>query len=302
MERRERANLGLNTLLLLPTAPPPQNSSVRGSWGLGAGRSAAVAASVAITLLLLTPAPGKQAGLRHVHTRCAAHRGAAGTNCLVAIEPKADPATFSAEELHELQNRFGVHGPQPRLAQLFTEGLDDLAPLRAHTLGRLADLRPKVLEESQRRGVNPMLMAAILFDEMQHAKPGKDVPLAAHSGLFRDHGPAQLSVDELVHQGLLRPEASPGEVDAAVARLLDPEQNVAILAGQLARLQGLLGVPKGHRLQVSTNPHDAKIAATLAYLHNGKLDYPQRILRYMQDPELHALIYTVQERPVSPLI
>jgi hypothetical protein len=261
-----------------------------------------VAASVASTLLLLTPQPMNQQGLRQVSSSCGPHRATPGTNCLVAIEPKADPATFTAEELHELQNRFGVHGPQPRLAQLFTEGLDDLAPLRAHTLSRLAELRPKVLKESQRRGVNPMLMAAILFDEMQHAKPGKDVPLAAHSGLFRDHGPAQLSVDELVHQGLLRREASPEEVDAALNRLLDPEQNVAILAGQLARLQGLLGVRHGHRLQVSTRPRDAKIAATLAYLHNGKLDYPQRILRYMQDPELHALMYAVQERPVSPLI
>ena len=30
----------------------------------------------------------------------------------------------------------------------------------------------------------------------------------------------------------------------------------------------------------------------LAYLHNGKLDYPSRILSYMQDPELHGLIYS----------
>ena len=25
--------------------------------------------------------------------------------------------------------------------------------------------------------------------------------------------------------------------------------------------------------------------------HNGKLDYPARVLGYMQDPELHGLIY-----------
>lgn len=41
-----------------------------------------------------------------------------------------------------------------------------------------------------------MLLAAILFDEMQHAKPGEDLPLAAHSGLFSTHGPAQLGLSE----------------------------------------------------------------------------------------------------------
>ena len=31
-------------------------------------------------------------------------------------EGGADPTTFTAEELKELQRRFGVHGPQPKLA------------------------------------------------------------------------------------------------------------------------------------------------------------------------------------------
>ena len=40
----------------------------------------------------------------------------------------------------------------------------------------------------------------------------------------------------------------------------------------------------------------------LAYLHNGKLDYPRRILRYMQDPQLHALLYGERKRATSALI
>ncbi|MEY2748004.1 MAG: hypothetical protein RLZZ168_20, partial [Cyanobacteriota bacterium] len=46
----------------------------------------------------------------------------------------------------------------------------------------------------------------------------------------------------------------------------------------------------------------AKAVATLAYLHNGKLDYPARILRYMQDPELHGLVFGQRKKPVSALI
>ena len=89
---------------------------------------------------------------------------------------------------------------------------------------------------------------------------------------------------------------------AALEKLLTPSENVKVLAGQIVRLQKLLGIAKGHRMEVSTSRRNAKIAATIAYLHNGKLDYPQRILGYMQDPELHALIYSTRQKIVPPLI
>ena len=221
---------------------------------------------------------------------------------LVAEAQDLNPAYFSAEEIRELQRRFGVHGAQPRLGQLFTKGLDHLAPLRAHTLARLEVVRPIVLEQSRKQQVNAMLMAAILFDEMQHAKPGDDIRILAESGLFQDHGLAQLSISELEKQGKLRPDASEAEVAAALEKLLTPSENVKVLAGQIARLQKLLGVPKGHRMEVSSSRRDAKIAATIAYLHNGKLDYPARILGYMQDPELHALMYSTRQLRLPPLI
>ena len=134
----------------------------------------------------------------------------------------ADPVQFSASELKQLQLRFGVHGSQPRLAQLFTQGIDQLQPLRSYTLSRIQDLQPLILKESQKRNVNPMLVAAVLFDEMRHAKPGEDLPIAAHSGLFQTHGPAQLGLGEMVHQGLLKPNASETDVSKARDRLLNP--------------------------------------------------------------------------------
>ena len=214
----------------------------------------------------------------------------------------ADPTTFTAEELQQLERRFGVHGPQPKLAQLFTRGMDQLTPLRNHTVGRLDSLRPVVLLESKRTGVNPMLLTAILFDEMQHAKPGEDLPLAAHSGLFSTLGPAQLGLSEMVKQGLLRPDASEAELADARNQLLDPERNVSLLAGKMARLLTLLNRDPANTFNVSTYRGNAKTVATLAYLHNGKLDYPARILRYMQDPELHGLIFSQRREPASGLI
>ena len=214
----------------------------------------------------------------------------------------ADPLEFSAQELQQLQQRFGVHGPQPKLAQLFTKGLDQLQPLRSVTLSRLEDLRPVVLAESQKRRVNPMLVMAVLFDEMQHAKPGESHPIAAHSGLFSTLGPAQLGLGEMVHQGLLRRDASEAELQQARTELLDPERNVALLVGKFARLSAELGYPRNRMLLASQSPRDAKSLAVLAYLHNGKLDYPRRVLRYMQDPELHALLYGHRRLVTSALI
>jgi len=52
-----------------------------------------------------------------------------------------------------------------------------------------------------------------------------------------------------------------------------------------------LGLPADAVLEASRSFFDAKAIATLSYLHNGKLDYPARVLRYMQDPALHQLVY-----------
>lgn len=215
---------------------------------------------------------------------------------------RPDPIDFSTEELRELNRRFGVHGPQPKLAQLFTEGLDNLLPLRNHTLSRIGELRPVILAESRRHSINPMLVAAVLFDELQHAKPGENTPLAARSGLFTTHGPAQLGVEEMVKQGLLKADATPEEVEEARLALLDPDRSVSLLVGEFSRLSKALGLPRNRTLMASHSPRDAKGLATLAYLHNGKLDYPGRILRYMQDPELHSLVFGQRKQEISPLI
>jgi len=215
---------------------------------------------------------------------------------------RPDPLHFSAAELEDLQRHFGVHGSQPRLAQLFTEGIDQLIPLRSRTLRELEDLKGVILSESDRHRINPMLVTAVLFDELQHAKPGENTRLAAESGLFQTHGPAQLSLGELQKQGLLPENPTSEQITAGRRLLLDPDSNVKVLVGQFARLSRRLGLPRHRVLEASGNPFDAKALATLAYLHNGKLDYPGRILRYMQNPELHALLYANRRVATSPLI
>ena len=226
----------------------------------------------------------------------------AQSSSALSQERDPDPTDFSAEELEHLQRRFGVHGPQTQLAQLFTRGVDQLQPLRANTLSRLNGLKPVIQREADRHRINPMLITAILFDEIQHSKPGEDLPFVVHSGLVDTHGPAQLGISELIHQGRLPADPSPQEIAAARDLLMDPDANVELLAAKLARLKGELGLDRRLILNASRSYVDAKAIATLAYLHNGKLDYPARVLRYMQDPALHGLIYSTTRPAPLPLV
>ena len=209
----------------------------------------------------------------------------------VLVEDRLEPTDFSPEELKLLQRRFGVHGPQTQLAQLFTNGVDQLKPLRSQTLDRLRELKPVILRESAAHRVNPILITAVLFDEIQHSKPGESLPFIAHSGLVKTHGPAQLGVSELIHQKRLPANPTQEEITWARKQLLDPEMNITFLAAKFQRLKLALGLPESLMLQASRSYLDAKTIATLTYLHNGKLDYPVRVMGYMQDPELHGLIY-----------
>ena len=252
--------------------------------------------AVAIASVVLTI--GVRLGLQQ--TDAARDLADSGSQTTQEIAP--NPADFSAEELEHLQRRFGVHGPQTPLAQLFTRGVDQLEPLRANTLSRLRSLKPMIWREAKHHQINPMLITAILFDEIQHSKPGEDLPFVVHSGLVDTHGPAQLGISELVHQGRLPNNPSSREIAEARDLLMDPAANVELLAAKLSRLKGALGLDRSSILIASRSYVDAKAIATLAYLHNGKLDYPARVLRYMQDPALHGLIYSSVRPALAPLI
>ena len=73
--------------------------------------------------------------------------------------------------------------------------------------------------------------------------------------------------------------------------MLDPEINITLLAAKFQRLKLALDMSESLMLQASRFYIHAKAIATLTYLHNGKLDYPARVLSYMQNPEQHGVIY-----------
>ena len=60
--------------------------------------------------------------------------------------------------------------------------------------------------------VNPTMITAVLFDEIQHAKPVERHPFIAHSGLVKTHGHAQIGVSEVIHQNRLRAKQTQKEI------------------------------------------------------------------------------------------
>ena len=230
-------------------------------------------ASVGLARFLFTPVP-----IGRIIDAQIANEGNAG----FSVPERANPTDFSAEELQSLQRRFGVHGPQTPIAQLFTHGVDQFEPLRARPLTQLAELKPVILRISGLHHLNPMLLTGILYDEIQHSKSWRRAPFRRPLRIGFDPRACQLGISELIHQGLLPNQPTDEEIAAARDLLLDPEQNVSLLAGKLHRLKRALDLPETRMLSASASYREAKAIATLAYLHNGKLDYPARILRYMQ--------------------
>ena len=179
--------------------------------------------------------------------------------------------------------------------------MDQLEPVRSNTLSQLRRLKPVILRQSRRQQVNPMLVTAILYDEIQHSKPGEGLPFIAHSGLIRTLGPAQLGITELIHQKRLPEQPSEMEVTWARNQLLNPAFNVEILVGKLHRLKGTLGLPTNKPLIASHSVAEAKAIATLAYptMENGTI---HNVYCNMQDPELHGLIYSSRRNRLTRLV
>ena len=94
----------------------------------------------------------------------------------MVVEGRLEPDYFSFKELKLLQRRFGVHRLQTQQAQLFTSGVDQLQQLRASTLDLLRGLKLVIVRQAVAHQLNPMLISAVLFDEIQHSKPGESLP------------------------------------------------------------------------------------------------------------------------------
>ena len=84
------------------------------------------------------------------------------------MKDRLELTDFSPEELKLLQQRFGVHGRQTQPASCSPAGW--ISSNRcASTLNRLRKLKQVILRRAAAHQVNPMVITALLFDEIQHS-------------------------------------------------------------------------------------------------------------------------------------
>ena len=118
---------------------------------------------------------------------------------------------------------------------------------------------------------------------------------------MKTHGLAQIGISELIHQNRLPINPTQDDIAWAREQLLDPAINIELLVGKIRRLKQELGFPEDYA-DVEPVLSGGKGHRHPDLSHNGKLDYPASILRYMQDPELHGLIYGDQVQGQSWLV
>jgi len=129
-----------------------------------------------------------------------------------------------------------------------------------------------------------------------HAQGHFDVALQdlqATGRLAQNKDLRKLSISEL-HTYLLPPQILahlPRElVEKGQAALLDPLENIQILARQLARVRKQQGLPQALRFDKLEHFHEAHNLARVVIFHNGRLDYAHKILSILRLPQLEVAL------------
>ncbi|PIQ23582.1 hypothetical protein COW36_14040 [bacterium (Candidatus Blackallbacteria) CG17_big_fil_post_rev_8_21_14_2_50_48_46] len=116
---------------------------------------------------------------------------------LKPVPPSA--ANFSPEEIQEFQRRYGMHASQNPVNQAMTLATDTLGWRDRQALEIIQHFSSEIQATGKEYQLNPLILAAILFDEIRHEKPTEEV--MTQWGLAKTLGLAQISQRELIMQG-----------------------------------------------------------------------------------------------------
>lgn len=144
------------------------------------------------------------------------------------------PTSFTPAEVAELRRRYGIHAAQNPVNQVVTLATDTLGWQDRKALETIQRHAVTIHAAARAESINPLVLAAILFDEIRHEKPTEEV--MTRWGLAQTLGLAQLSLRELVMQGYF---------DTDLAALL--QQGALDQVLQNLQAQGRLGATRNLR-------------------------------------------------------
>lgn len=195
-----------------------------------------------------------------------------------------NPEKFTKSEKVFLNSQFKVPIDEKGILPQTSMKLGDLT-LSSLSLTTIQKYANEIQKASQKHGVDPKLIAAVIFEEQTHEfPPFEDKICQATEALnikkCTSFGLGQLGLDEIKIQKIKLPPE-----ETARNYLLKPENNIDLLAGKIKRIQGELGYNQNKTLTLESY-HESRAIAKIVYLHNGYPDYPKRILEYMKNPEI----------------
>lgn len=209
-----------------------------------------------------------------------------------------DPLFISSEE-KKLLKGFSIQEKQSLPLDIFTKLSDSTESFVDNTLLKINSYSKDIVQASKDFKVNPILLGAILFDEINHVKPFDSI--LVDYGLGSTEGLAQLSVEELVKQGIFKAE-DPDLNKKGIEYLRNPKNNIRVLAGQIKRNLNELGYSNDKILSFSKY-FDSHAMAKISNLHNGKYDYAKKIFSYAKNPNLIKALkgeYISKFTPTAP--
>lgn len=211
-------------------------------------------------------------------------------------DKKKNPINTDPNEKDKLKF-LGIDEKQDILSDFITDVVDNLGIGNDKSYFEIEKNSEYIKKISKRNNVDPMVVASILFDELNHVKPGES--LAVSTGKAKTFGIAQIGVGELIKQGFFekynfskqtKESKLPKELkEIGINFLLNPKNNIEILVKQLRRNQELLGYDTNKILKPN-NYFNSHALSKIINCHNGKYDYSEKIFEYMKNPKLIEII------------
>lgn len=209
------------------------------------------------------------------------------------LKPK-NPAVFSEDEKVNLTASMNLKEGQDKVSIYFTEKADNNKSQVDKSISEVKKYSKYIKSVSKEHGVSPLLIGAILFDEINHNK-GVLEDAAVFVGKATSFGLAQIGLGELVQQGFYTKKGFPpgtkvsklpnNLIEEGTKYLLNPHNNIKTLAKQIKRNQEVLGYSPDKTLNFD-NYFDSHAMAKIASCHNGRYDYPAKIFKYLKNPDL----------------
>lgn len=223
----------------------------------------------------------------------------------VSNRESQSPLDFSDAEAQGIVKRYTLHPPKEESILKKIEIADSIKPLKDLVLSNIESNRDLINQHARDNGVNPLLLASVIFEEQMHLTPPIIEDFVAEAvedwdmGQNLSVGPGQLGVGELIKQGYYESEGIPRTAEEDVLSesqrergqtyLRDPDNGIKTLARQIARLKSELSY--GSEPLDLNSYRGQRGAALVSYIHNGYADYPSRILEYTRDTDLKTALY-----------